>query len=92
MLTMLESDFKDDYTPKVMPDNKAMADILKQKTGAAYDTTFRENVIKHHRQGLQMMDQFLPKLSNPTIKQMAQKMKEAQTKDIAKLERQLGRS
>ena len=92
MLSMLKSDFKDAYTPKVMPDNQAMADSLKQKSGASYDTTFRKNVIKHHEQGIQMIDEFMPKLTRPELKQMAQKMKSAQTREIAQLKRELGQS
>ncbi len=92
MVTRLKADFKDDYTPKVMPDNQAMADSLKQKSGAAYDTTFRENAIKHHQEALQMIDQFLPKLTRPELKEMAEQMKADQTREIAKFKRELGQT
>lgn len=92
MVSMLKTDFKDDYTPKVMPDNQAMADSLKQKSGVAYGTTFRENVIKYHQEGLQMIDRFLPQLTRPELKQMAQKMKADQTREIAKFKRELGQT
>ena len=92
MVAMLETDFKDQYTPKVTPDNQAMAEVLKQKAGAAYDTTFRENVIKHHQEALTMIDQFLPKLTRPDLKQMAEKMKADQTREIAKFKRELRQS
>ena len=68
MVAMLETDFDDKYAPKVTPENQAMAEGLKQKTGAAYDTTFRQNVIQHHQQALQMVDRFLPKLTRPDLK------------------------
>lgn len=92
MVAMLQSDFKDAYTPKVTPENQAMADSLRQKSGAAYDTTFRENVIKHHLAALTMIDRFLPQLTQPALKQMAQKMKDDQTREIAKFKRELGQS
>lgn len=92
MVAMLETDFDDKYAPKVTPENQAMAEALKQKAGAAYDTTFRENVIKHHQQALTMIDQFLPKLTRPDLKQMAEKMKADQTREITKFKRELRQS
>ena len=90
MVAMLETDFNDKYAPKVMPENQAMAEALKEKTGAAYDTTFRENVIQHHQRALQMIDRFLPKLTRPDLKQMAEKMKEDQTREVVEFKRKLG--
>jgi len=92
MVAMLQTTFKDKYTPMVMPESQAMADALKQKSGAAYDTTFRENVVKHHQEALQRIDQFLPKLTRPDLKQMAEKMKADQTSEIAKFKRELGQT
>lgn len=92
MLSMLKTEFNDAYTPKVMPNNQEMANSLKQKSGAAYDTTFRENVIKHHQEALQMIDEFLPQLTRQELKQMAEKMKAAQTREITKLKQELGQA
>lgn len=92
MVALLETAFDDKYTPKVTSENQAMAEALKQKSGAAYDTAFRENAIKHHQEALQMIDGFLPKLTRPDLKQMAQKMKGDQTREIAKFKRELGQT
>lgn len=92
MLGILKSRFKDDYTPRVGPDNQALADSLTQKSGAAFDTTFRENIIKHHQGALQMVAQYLPKLENPEVRQLAQNIKTTQTAEIAQLKRELGQS
>jgi uncharacterized protein (DUF305 family) len=92
MVALLETDFDDKYAPKVTPENQAMAEALKQKAGAAYDTTFRENAIKHHQEALQMIDRFLPKLTRPDLKQMAEKMQADQTREIAKFKRELGQN
>lgn len=92
MVAMLETDFNDKYAPKVTPENQVMAEALKQKTGAAYDTTFRQNVIQHHQQALQMVDRFLPKLTRPDLKKMAEKMKADQTREIAEFKRKLGQT
>lgn len=92
MVSMLKAEFKDDYTPKVMPETQAMADALKRKSGAAYDTAFRENATKHHQQALQMIDRFLPQLTRPELKQMAEQMKADQTREIAQFKRELGQT
>ena len=89
MQTMLEKDFKDPYAPKVSPENQAMADELKTKTGKEYDRTFYQDIIKHHQGALKMVDEYLPKSKNATIKQMAEKMKADQTKEIAEFQKKV---
>lgn len=91
MVTMLEQHYHDPYTPHVSPDNQAMVDSLTPLSGAAYDHAFRQNVITHHRQGIQMIDQFLPKLKNTSLKAMAEKMKADHTKEIAQFQRELSK-
>lgn len=83
MVSMLEKDFKDPYAPKVMPQHQAMADALKTKSGKDYERTFYEDIIKHHEQAIVMINGYLPKAKNPTIKQMAEKMKADQSREIA---------
>ncbi len=87
MQTMLEKDFKDPYTPKVTADNQAMVDQLRGKTGGDYDRTFYQNVVKHHQQAIVMVDDYLPKAKNAKLKQMAEKMKSDQTKEIAEFQK-----
>jgi len=40
----------------VTPDNQAMLDSLRPKSGTACDRTFREDVIEHHKAGIAMID------------------------------------
>ena len=89
MATMLDKQYKDAYTPKVMPDNQRMADELKTKSGNEYSRTFLANVIKHHEQAIKMIDDYLPKAKNAEVKSMAAKMKSNQTREIAKLKKEL---
>jgi uncharacterized protein (DUF305 family) len=91
MVTMLEKDFKDPYAPKMMPDNQAMLDELKGKTGAEFDKTFLTNIIKHHEGALKMIDEYLPKAKSPAIKAMAEKMKAVQSKEIAEFQAKLAK-
>ena len=89
MVTMLEKTYKDPYAPKVLPDHQAMADELKGKSGGDYDRTFYQNVIKHHGEAVKMVDDYLPKSKSPAVKQMAEKMKADQTKEIAEFQKKL---
>ena len=90
MTTMLEQTYKDPYTPKVMPQNKAMNDSVLAKSGTAFDRAFRQEVIMHHEMGIKMMDQYLPKLTDAKLKTMVQRMRADQTREIADLRRKLG--
>ena len=89
MVTMLEKTYKDAYAPRVMPDNQAMADELKGKSGGDYDRSFYQNVIKHHGEAIKMVDEYLPKSKSPAVRQMAEKMKADQTKEIAEFQKKL---
>lgn len=91
MTTMLERDFKDPYAPKATPDNQAMADQLKGKTGTEYDRTFLQNVIAHHEQAVKMIDDYLPKAKAPALKTMAESMKATQTREIAEFRHKLAK-
>ena len=89
MVTMLEKTYKDPYAPKVMADNQAMADALKSKTGADYDRAFYEDVITHHGQAITMVDEYLAKAKSPAVKQMAEKIKADQAREIAEFQKKL---
>ncbi len=91
MMTMLEKDFKDAYAPKVMPDNQAMADKMKGMKGTEYERAFYENTITHHQAAVKMVDEYLPKGKNAAIKQMAEKIKADQKKEIAEFQKKIGR-
>jgi uncharacterized protein (DUF305 family) len=91
MVTMLEKDFKDPYAPKVMSEHQAMADELKAKSGKDYERTFYQDIIKHHQEAIKMIDDYLPKAKNPTLKQMAEKMKAAQTKEVADFQQKVAK-
>ena len=89
MITMLDKQYKDTYTPSVMPDNQRMVDELNGKSGAEYSRTFLKNVIAHHKQAIKMIDDYLPKAKSTQVKGMAQKMKSDQAKEIAEFQKKL---
>ena len=89
MMTMLEKDFKDPYAPKVIADHQAMALDLKAKNGKDYERAFYQGIIKHHQEALVMIDGYLPKAKNAMLKQMAEKMKADQAKEIGDFQKKL---
>ena len=90
MLAILQRDYNDSHQPMVMPTDQPMVDSLSQKSGADYDMAFQMNVVEHHRMGIGMVDQYLPRLTKPEIRTMAEKMKADQTKEIADIEAKMG--
>ena len=91
MVTMLEKDFKDPYTPKVLPEHQAMHDALEAKSGTEFDRTFYQSVITHHQQALTMIDAYLPNAKTPAIRKMAETMKADQAREISDFRRKLSK-
>ena len=90
MVGMLQSAYGDSIHPMTMPSNKAMSDTLQATPqGPAYDRMLYHHVVMHHREGVKMVDDFMPRLTKPDVKQMAQKMKDDQQKEIAEFERKM---
>jgi uncharacterized protein (DUF305 family) len=89
MVAMIQTSYGESLTPMVMPKHQAMNDSLQAKSGPDYDRTFYGDVIAHHREGIAMTDQFMSRLTKPEVKQMAEKMKSDQQKEIAEFERKL---
>ena len=89
MVAMIQSSFGEAYSPKVMPQHQAMNDSLQAKTGAAYDSTFYADVVKHHQEGIQMVDRFFTRLTNTELRQMAEKMRTEQTREIEEFQRKM---
>lgn len=87
MIAMIQQSYGESLTPMGMPNNKRMNDSLQAKSGAEYDRAFYGNVARHHREGIGMIDQFLPRLTNADVRQMAVKMKADQQKEIPEMER-----
>ena len=90
MERMLEQHYGERLTPAVLPSNQALADSLRAApAGAAYDATFYQQVIHHHREGVTMTDRFLPTLTGE-VKRMAERMKGEQQQEIREFEIRVG--
>jgi uncharacterized protein (DUF305 family) len=89
MVAMIQRDYQEQYQPKVMPKNQAQADSLNGFSGNEYDRTFYRMTIDHHREGIAMIDQHMGHLTKPEVRQMAEKMKSDQQKEISEFERKM---
>ncbi len=92
MLGMLKAQYGEDKMPMVTAGNASMISMLSGASGAAFDRQFREHVIMHHEEGIKMVDQFQSRLTSAELKQIAEKMKSDQTKEVAEMRRKLGQS
>ena len=88
MVAMLKSSYDETKMPMVMPNDQSMVDDLKNSpTSAAYDKKMYGHIVMHHEAGIKMIDQFLPRLTKPELKQMAEKMRADQQKEIQEFQR-----
>lgn len=82
MLAMIQRDYQMPHQPMVMPRNRAQADSLAVRSGPEYDRAFYRMVVEHHREGIAMIDQFLPRLAKPSVRAMADRMRADQQREI----------
>lgn len=85
MVDMVRSSYGETLQPMAMPSNKAMNDTLQQKSGTDYDRTFYRMVVQHHQEGLRMIDQFRPRVQRAEVRQMIDKMRADQQREIQEL-------
>lgn len=64
----------------------SMADDLNGKSGDTLDAAFLDGMIVHHQQAIDMAGIVLERTKRPEIKQMAQDIINAQTKEIETME------
>ncbi len=86
MLQMLRSNYQDSVTPTILPSNQTMISAVAQASAGDADRVYYEQVIAHHREGVQMADRMLPHLSGMS-KDMASTARTEQQREIAAFER-----
>jgi uncharacterized protein (DUF305 family) len=87
MSAMLRSAFNDQYLAKVLPNHQAVSDSLAKLSGPAFDRHFYDGVIAHHQEGIRMLEQYIPRLTRPDLKAMAERMRDEHRREIEELER-----
>lgn len=91
MQAIVRANYGEEVMPMVMPTNKTMIDALQQRSGTEYNRTFYQNVIQHHREGIQMMNDFEGRVQRADVKQMITRMKADQQREIQELETKVAR-
>lgn len=89
MVMMIQRMYNEQHTPTIMPKNAAQADSLRQMSGTDADRYFLRTTIAHHEEGIEMIDRFLPRFTKPEVRQMAEKMREGQQREIQELQGKL---
>lgn len=85
MVAMLKKDYGDDKMPMLMGSNARMISEVASKTGVELDRTFREKVVAHHEEALEMIADYESKLTKPAVRTLARNMKAEQQKEIREL-------
>ena len=82
VVTMLEQDFKDPYTPKVSTADQAMLADLTSRSGAAYDRAFLEHVVALCTETRTMIDAYLATATHPVAKALATTIRERLDREV----------
>ena len=62
---------------------------LKTKEGEAFDKAYLQEMIKHHQHGIEMMNTAIEKAKDEEVREMSEKMGEAQAGEIEKMHKML---
>jgi uncharacterized protein (DUF305 family) len=86
MKTALRSIYNDTYNPQPRDMAHSLADSLAKLGGPKYDFTFRNWVIEYDRLEILDIDKAMPKLTNATVRALAQKMRASASSEMAALQ------
>ena len=87
MVELIQQAYGEAIEPTIMPSHRAMNDSLQALTGAQYDRTFYRMIVQHHREGIAMMDDFQARVQRAEIRQMIDRMRTEQQREIQDFER-----
>lgn len=91
MVAMIRRMYDERHDPAIMPQNRAQADSLRQTSGPEVDRYFLRTTIAHHEEGTRMIDRFMPRFTRPEVRQMAERMRAEQQREIQELRGKLQR-
>ena len=87
LIKLAQTTYGDSVQPMLTETGRSTSDSLQVVAGAGFDNAFYSTVIAHHRAGLRMIDEMMPRLMNAEVKKVATKMKSDQQREIAALEK-----
>lgn len=95
MTMLLKREFEDRHQPTVTPEDQRMIARVRQAQSAAADRAFYETVIEHGHEGVRMiggvrtMGEHLEPPTHPEVRRMAERMRDAQQREIGELQQKL---
>jgi uncharacterized protein (DUF305 family) len=89
MVAMIREWYGEAHGPKAVPKHRTMNDTLQSLAGVDFDRTFYHLTIGHHREGVAMVDAWLPRLARPAVRALAETMRADQQRRIAEFEKKL---
>jgi uncharacterized protein (DUF305 family) len=87
MIEMIQGAYGESIDAVAMSSHRAMNDSLQAMSGPQYDRTFYRMVVQHHREGIRMMDDFQSRVQRAEVRQMIDRMRADQQREIQELER-----
>lgn len=84
--TALKTIYNDSYAPEPRATARSLADSLSKLTGPHYDQTFRKWFIEYDRLTILSIDRAMPKMTNATVKALAQKMRASANAEMTTLQ------
>jgi hypothetical protein len=85
----LKTIYNDSYQPAARETAHSLADSLAKLSGPKYDYTFRKWVIEYDRLEILGIDNTMPKMTNVTVKALAQKMRASASAEMTTLQTEL---
>lgn len=92
MTGMLQRDFGIRYEPSVPVKWQQKEQQFDKSDGPDLGRRYYRLVIQHHQQGVRMVERELPRLQNPDLRQMAERMRSEQERQIRELEQKANAS
>jgi len=73
IVAVIHREFGRDFLPVVTDTHHLDVVALQTLEGAAFDSAFRAHVLEHHRAGVRLIDEYLPRLQLPRVRALAEK-------------------
>lgn len=90
MLKIITAAYSETHKAEPMGEDLVHNDSLAATASAAYDKKFYQTLVKHHREGLDMINAALPKLTRPDVKSLVEKMKSEHESDLKSFQAKAG--
>lgn len=72
IVAVIHREFGRDFLPVVTDTHHLDVVALQNLEGAAFDSAFRAHVLEHHRAGVRLIDEYLPRLQLPRVRALAE--------------------